>query len=794
MRHVQVHAPNEILLADDVTTELNLNTTVSHITNVGPDRRVTGLGRYAQAEEHVRSLAVEDVDTTIEAITPETKLNTYVQVRVGLPRNILVTLANKHVGYTVVTVVLDRIYIGIEVVVRQTVVTLRTERSLELQHVNPVSVEPSLLVDNPSGTNRPEVTPAVVGVEHRRSIATERSREVVTILVIVHTTEHVTLVVVLRNRRRAGRAVRNGTRKLRVVGREHTTLRCAQTVALTVVHLMTNQQVYVVVAKRLNVGQELLEVVRNRTAVALTNDTTVGSKLTIVTILYRGRTRLINRYVTVYGQLQTIIDVDIGETTGREGVTLRAVHIELHRLQRVRRTGLTTYHTGVATITKVIYLEAVLVDHDITLTITNIERIDGSGQHSIGEGVTTIRSTLIVGAVTIVPEEVRVREVTTNLQPLLGLIVSAQTSRQTLHVRTVNDTRVVQVTHRSVEVGAIRSSSNIYVVLLAERCILVDLIEPVVGLHPILLTIVGHLATLRSLGVDLTVRTDQVLTLGVRHHVVAQTTLVVREHVARSPSISLSLRLAQSQRLVVHHGSVIHLIVLASRVRYVIRLQGLRVDTPLAIERHNSVTNLSLLGRDHDHTVCTTSTIEGVRSCILQDRHRLDIGRVQVVDVTLIGHTVHYIQGRGTGIHRTNTANGQRLTGTETTRSRRKLHTGYLTNEGVRYVRRLRLGDVVRLNHLCRTGEGLFLGRTEGNHDYIVDRLRVLVQRNCNVRLTGNLNGLRLITNERDLQRTIGRSRNGKATIGVGRRTVLGTYNDYRSTGNRLTITALNCT
>ena len=51
----------------------------------------------------------------------------------------------------------------------------------------------------------------------------------------------------------------------------------------------------------------------------------------------------------------------------------------------------------------------------------------------------------------------------------------------------------------------------------------------------------------------------------------------------------------------------------------------------------------SILGGDDDHTVGGSGSVDGARGCILQDVHRLDVARVDVVDVAEL-HTVHDVE------------------------------------------------------------------------------------------------------------------------------------------------------
>ena len=58
----------------------------------------------------------------------------------------------------------------------------------------------------------------------------------------------------------------------------------------------------------------------------------------------------------------------------------------------------------------------------------------------------------------------------------------------------------------------------------------------------------------------------------------------------------------------------------------IIAFQSFCIETPLCIHIDLGLTELRLLGCDHDDTVGTTRTIKSIRCSILEDCHRLDIG------------------------------------------------------------------------------------------------------------------------------------------------------------------------
>ena len=104
----------------------------------------------------------------------------------------------------------------------------------------------------------------------------------------------------------------------------------------------------------------------------------------------------------------------------------------------------------------------------------------------------------------------RIRHVAAHLQPLLGLIIGLQTRGIALQRRTFDNTRIVQITERSVERAALRRTGDVHVVFLTERR-LVSLVDPVVGRQPILLSVVDDLAAQRRVRIQLAVGADQVV-------------------------------------------------------------------------------------------------------------------------------------------------------------------------------------------------------------------------------------------------------------------------------------------
>ena len=105
VRHVEVEAPQYVLRTDEVRSQVYFDTAVVHVADVGPYRGVSERRWNRKLEEHVRRGAVEEVDATGQAVAPESELYADVEVGVGLPRDILVTLAGEYRGDIAVTVV-----------------------------------------------------------------------------------------------------------------------------------------------------------------------------------------------------------------------------------------------------------------------------------------------------------------------------------------------------------------------------------------------------------------------------------------------------------------------------------------------------------------------------------------------------------------------------------------------------------------------------------------------------------------------------------------------------------------
>ena len=243
----------------------------------------------------------------------------------------------------------------------------------------------------------------------------------------------------------------------------------------------------------------------------------------------------------------------------------------------------------------------------------------------------------------------RVAHVSTDLQPLLHLIVNVQTSGVTLHVRVVYDTAILQVTSAGVVVQLVGHAAEADVILLTER-VVESLVVPVIRCIVVLTVAVTQL----GIGVQAQVGTHQVLTLWHCEDLVTQTTIVLVVDVPVSKVISLSGTLAIVDLRVVELLEV-SLVVLTGISDHVVLRNQTAVRTPLGIELDLCLLVTTLLGGDQHNTVSTTCTVDGTGRSILQHGHRLYVVRVDRVQRTIVRHTIEHDQRAVTSRHRTDT-------------------------------------------------------------------------------------------------------------------------------------------
>ena len=205
----------------------------------------------------------------------------------------------------------------------------------------------------------------------------------------------------------------------------------------------------------------------------------------------------------------------------------------------------------------------------------------------------------------------RVVGVGAELEPLLGLVVHAQTGRITVHVRIVGDTFVVQVAERSVDRGVPGLAGDRSVVLLTQGRA-ESRIGPVVGTDVVLLALIDETAAESRSGIDLAVDADELLPGGNRIDHIAQTAAARGR---RKGLIGAQMRLAGTHiriHVVVFQRAVMQFVELRRVGDVRIVLDGARIDAPLGVDRHVGLLRLGFFGGDHHHAVGAAGAVQGV--------------------------------------------------------------------------------------------------------------------------------------------------------------------------------------
>ena len=186
--------------------------------------------------------------------------------------------------------------------------------------------------------------------------------------------------------------------------------------------------------------------------------------------------------------------------------------------------------------------------------------------------------------------------------------------------------------------------------------------------------------------------------------------------------------------------------------------------TYVAIVRYLDLTLLTLLGCYQDNTIGSGRTIDGTRCGILQDVNTLDVGRVQVVDITC--YTINNIKRScvavGTGTTDRNLKAITRLTG-----SRLNVNTRSLALQGAEHLCGIHLLNIITLYLNGRTGNELFLLDTITYNNDFIKSLVVSLHCDFETRLVTHSNFLFLVT---DIGNYNSRTRlyvQGKVTIKI---------------------------
>ena len=166
---------------------------------------------------------------------------------------------------------------------------------------------------------------------------------------------------------------------------------------------------------------------------------------------------------------------------------------------------------------------------------------------------------------------------------------------------------------------------------------------------------------------------------------------------------------------------------------------------PIIGNRH--FTSLTLFGSYENHTVCSSRSVDGTRCSILQHVDTLDVGRVQVVDVTA-SHTIDNIKRLGITIG-TSTTDGNLKTITRLTRYCLNAHTGALALESAKHLSRVQFGNIFTFHLDSSTSDQLLLLDTITDDNHFFKNGVVIFHRDVESRLVANGNLLCLETDKR---------------------------------------------
>ena len=408
---------------------------------------------------------------------------------------------------------------------------------------------------------------------------------------------------------------------------------------------------------------------------------------------------LIVGHGAVQGQLQALDRGDISKTIEGEHIGKGLVGVEFIRLQEVsqRLQSRRTVCTAISTITIVIHL-AILIGHDVAFAITQINRIDRCKAGSdIKNRLATIAHIVLVSMGKV--------DVRAHLQPVLSLVISLNTGSISLEIRVIYDTLVLQIAQGSIVGHLVATTGNTHVVFLAQR-IAESLIHPVVRGKGIEFSVVINTITQGGIRVQAAVGSNEILSLrnGIDH--IAQSALVAcLAHGFVGSNMRIESRHALIAYIIIIESLVIGFIILG-RVGDAVVVDGCTtVAAPLSLEADGSLLCLTLLGGNHDYTIGTTGTIEGVGCCILQHCDTLHIVRVEVIPSAIVRSTIHDNERRCSGVDGTEATDGKRRSGCWRTGSIGHLHTGYLALQSAEHIGELLFLQEVTFHYTCRTRE-----------------------------------------------------------------------------------------
>ena len=195
--------------------------------------------------------------------------------------------------------------------------------------------------------------------------------------------------------------------------------------------------------------EQLLKVVVEVPCMRLGNDTSVGSELSIVRVVDLSSSGFVKTSSCIECELEVPQERDIDKSSPGKRIPLIVDLVEHRCLERIRiveaRADRPVFSHSV-----VIHVPAVAVLHYIAVLILDIQRIDRGDPCRGGKYIVGAVGYAFVGIGRIVVV-IGIRHIGPHFQPALGLIIRFQTGRVTVHVRTIDDSLIVEVSERRIE-------------------------------------------------------------------------------------------------------------------------------------------------------------------------------------------------------------------------------------------------------------------------------------------------------------------------------------------------------
>ena len=323
----------------------------------------------------------------------------------------------------------------------------------------------------------------------------------------------------------------------------------------------------------------------------------------------------------------------------------------------------------------------------------------------------------------------RETHVQAGLEPVVDLALDVGAAGHTLEVGHLDETFLVEVAEGEHVLVGLVTAGNGHLVLLADRLGIGAQFQPVVvplggdAVHDLAGVVVEEFGD--RLG-------ERIVLL-----VHAEDGIGAAGHLCRSHRAGGSKAVAIGHEVVLVH--VIDILGPLVGVEGVVARNGAGGDTDIGLEGDLGATLATALGGDDDDAVRTAGTIERTGGSVLDDGHRLDVVGVEGVDRAVVRHAVNDIERGGGSVDGTVTADDHGSARTRLTGTGSGLDTGGHTVEGLGDVGDGPLFDLLGLDRLGRSREGLFLRRTISDDEHVGKHFRIGLECDGNHPVSGSV-------------------------------------------------------